>query len=495
MNPIVLILVLGLIASLAGNAILAYKLSRQLVNHPCETEPVPPEAPESHVPSEPRPLPDPASLSDDTALPHLESEPLTQSAPPRQSSEAQTAVVLPRQSAFQSHDDTAFPPLFHAAASALDVGLVVVNNECQIHFLNAKAEELLATRVQTALGQGLITLLRDYQADALVREVIRDGENREATIHQMIDNRTLRLHCAPLLPNGNPGGALLLIRDMTQINMLERSRRDLVANVSHELRTPLASLKLLVETLQSDPPPQVAQRMLGQMSQEIDAVTQLVDELHELSQIESGRVVLTLEPSSITTVVERALHRIHPQAKHKQLYVQSSLADHSPDVLMDASRVGQVMLNLLHNAVKFTASGGRLRVSTQVMTVDGEENYLSGTSFDGYEREIALHADKLIATVSAPMVTVAPIPMPSDHPSGAWMVVCINDTGIGIPAQELPRIFERFYKVDRSRNRHAGGTGLGLAIAKHLVEGHGGRLWARSVEGQGSTFYFSLPLA
>jgi two-component system phosphate regulon sensor histidine kinase PhoR len=194
--------------------------------------------------------------------------------------------------------------------------------------------------------------------------------------------------------------------------------------------------------------------MLGQMSQEIDAVTQLVDELHELSQIESGRVTLKLAPSTLRPVVERSLERIRPQADRKHIQIAAEFADRDTPALIDADRIGQVLLNLLHNAVKFTSSGGRVTVQTELVEA----------------------------------------PEPLDGVS-VWLQVSVRDTGIGIPSQDLPRIFERFYKVDRSRTRNAGGTGLGLAIAKHLVEGHGGRLAADSVEGRGSTFSFTLPVA
>ncbi len=345
-------------------------------------------------------------------------------------------------------------PLFQAAATSLDTGLVVVDTERRVAFLNGQAEEMLGVDASIR-GQGLIALLRDHQADALVAETLGDGEAREATMKPIASGRTLRLRCAALAPGGRLAGALLIVRDVTQISMLERARRDLVANVSHELRTPLASLKLLVETVQSDPPPEVARRMLGQMTHEIDAVTQLVDELHELAQIESGRVTLQLAPGTLRPVVERALERIRPQADRKQIAVSASFGDGETPALMDEDRIGQVLLNLLHNAVKFTSPGGAVVIRTGLVPADP----------------------------GAP------------QGAGPWLLVSVSDTGIGIPAHELPRIFERFYKVDRSRTRNAGGTGLGLAIAKHLVEGHGGRLWADSEEGRGSTFSFTLPAA
>jgi two-component system, OmpR family, phosphate regulon sensor histidine kinase PhoR len=344
-------------------------------------------------------------------------------------------------------------PLFQAAAAALDAGMVVVDSTRTVRFLNYQAEDLLGL-APSMRGQSLIALLRDHQADALVGEVLRDGEPRELAMQPISSGRTLRLRCTSLGLPLRTVGALLLIRDITQISMLERARRDLVANVSHELRTPLASLKLLVETVQSEPPPEVANRMLGQMAQEIDAVTQLVDELHELSQIESGRVTLKLAPHTIRPVIERALERIRPQADRKQINITAEFCDEQVMALMDEDRIGQILLNLLHNAVKFTAMGGA----------------------------VSVHARLVFAEEGATT-------------SGTWLQVSVRDTGIGIPTQDLPRIFERFYKVDRSRTRNAGGTGLGLAIAKHLVEGHGGRLWADSAEGRGSTFSFTLPVA
>jgi two-component system phosphate regulon sensor histidine kinase PhoR len=320
-------------------------------------------------------------------------------------------------------------------------------------------------------------------------------------LRPLLSGRTLRLRALPLDTDGMRG-AVLIIRDVTQLSMLERARRDMVANVSHELRTPLASVKLLVETLQSEPPPAIAQRMLSQMAQEVDAVTQLVDELHELSQIEAGRVALQLAPTALEPVVVRALERIRPQAERKSLHISAQVSAHLPPVLMDASRVGQVLLNLLHNAVKFTPASGDISIRAFVITIGFETRRV------GYvERRLGSAAATTDATPdsAAERRRIAPPPlarqgrptvdMPQPLAPGDWMLVTIADSGIGIPPEDLPRIFERFYKVDRARTRNASGTGLGLAIAKHLIEGHGGSVWATSTEGVGSTFFFALPLA
>ncbi len=388
-----------------------------------------------------------------------------------------------------------FTPIFHAAISALDSGLVVVDQERQIRYLSQHAATLLGVENEDVLGEGLITLVRDYQADTLVEEVIRDGEAREIVLQQTIGGRSLRLRTR-LLDTPELRGAVVLIRDVTQLSILERARRDMVANVSHELRTPLASVKLLVETLQSDPPPAIAERMLNQMAQEVDAVTQLVDELHELSQIESGRVALQLSPTALAPVAQRAIERIRPQAERKMLRVSAEVSDRLPPVLMDAGRIGQVLLNLLHNAIKFTPSGGCITIRASVFTITPngpKTGYIErrfGTKAQNDASSERRQRSPALSQQGRPTITV-----PQPLGPGEWMLITVADTGVGIPRAELPRIFERFYKVDRARTRNAGGTGLGLAIAKHLVEGHGGGIWAISAEGNGSTFYFVLPLA
>ncbi|KPV48181.1 histidine kinase, partial [Kouleothrix aurantiaca] len=261
-----------------------------------------------------------------------------------------------------------FSPLFRIASDALDAGMLIADDQREVRYLNQQAAQMLDVPQPYGGGQGLIALVRDYQADALAQEVLRDGEARELVLQPLQSGRTLRLR-ANRIDAEEFRGVAVLVRDVTQINLLERARRDMVANVSHELRTPLASVKLLVETLQSGPPPQIAERMLSQMAQEVDAVTQLVDELHELSQIESGRVALKLAPTSLPGVAARAIERIRPQAERKTLKVGAEVPDELPPVLMDAGRVGQVLLNLLHNAVKFTPAGGSITIRATVIAI------------------------------------------------------------------------------------------------------------------------------
>ena len=387
-----------------------------------------------------------------------------------------------------------FPPIVHAVAASLDVGLVVIDREQEVRYINPQAEALFKTSRAAIVGQGLMSLIREYQVDALVRDALQDGEAREMVLQPLTGGPTLRLRAAPFDVE-EVSGAVLIVRDVTQLNMLERARRDMVANVSHELRTPLASVKLLVETLQTPPPPAIAQRMLIQMAQEVDAITQLVDELHELSQIESGRVALQLSPASIAPMVSRAIERSRPQAERKALSVESDVSELLPLALMDSQRIGQVLLNLLHNAVKFSTQGGTVSVQAWAVAVSEQRGtaYIERRLF--FDEEHDEQAERRQRDVPLAQQGRPALALPASVAPGEWLLLTVTDTGIGIPARDLPRIFERFYKVDRARTRNAGGTGLGLAIAKHLIEGHGGRIWATSEEGMGSTFAFVLPLA
>ncbi|HYF61258.1 MAG TPA: ATP-binding protein [Herpetosiphonaceae bacterium] len=349
-----------------------------------------------------------------------------------------------------------FSPLFLTLSAAVEAGVIVISDTRLIRYCNQTAANLFGVPAADALNHGIITLVRDYQADTLIEQSIGQRDSQQVTLQPVLSNRTIRLWCEPL----DGGGALIVARDLTQLSLLERARRDLVANVSHELRTPLASIKLLVETLDTQPPPELAKRMIGQVDSELDAVMHLVDELHELSQIESGRLVLQLQLTPVSEVVERAQARIQPQAARKGLGLISSVPAGLPLVYVDQDRMSQVLLNLLHNAVKWTDSGGVVSIEAAVQPSAALAKQLTGVA----------------------------------DPAAQWLTLAVRDNGAGISPEALPRIFERFYKVDRARTRGVGGTGLGLAIVKHLVEGHGGVVWAASVEGSGSTFTVALPL-
>jgi len=327
-------------------------------------------------------------------------------------------------------------------AAVLDTmtdSVLIADAEGRIQFANPASERLF--EYKNALGRSVTEVLRHHQLVEAWRKCRATGEAQEETIELPARRQFLRLL---VIPDKYTGGSLLLVQNLTRLRRLETMRRDFVSNLSHELRTPLASLKALTETLNEgaleDPP--AARRFLGRIETEVDALTQMVQELLELTRIESGQVALELQPVTPEKLLQTAAERMKLQAERAGLILTVEAATALPDVRADAARLEQVLVNLIHNAVKFTHPGGSVRLLAEA--------------------------------------------------EGLFVRFAVRDTGVGIPADDLPRIFERFYKADGARS--GGGTGLGLSIARHIVEAHGGKIWAESMEGQGSTFYFSIPV-
>jgi two-component system phosphate regulon sensor histidine kinase PhoR len=221
-------------------------------------------------------------------------------------------------------------------------------------------------------------------------------------------------------------------------------RRELVGNISHELRTPIAGIKAMVETLRGGAidDKEAAIDFLTRIDNEVDRLAQMVSELTELSRIETGRAELRMSPVNLNLLVQEVIAQLNALAQRQPVAITADLVTDLPIIKADRDRIRQTLTNLAHNAIKFNHPGGRVTIATKV---DGES-----------------------------------------------VTVSVSDTGIGISKEDLPHVFERFYKVDKARP--TGGSGLGLAIAKHVVQAHGGRIWARSEEGTGSTFSFSLPI-
>jgi two-component system phosphate regulon sensor histidine kinase PhoR len=236
----------------------------------------------------------------------------------------------------------------------------------------------------------------------------------------------------------------VVLRDVTELRRLESVRREFVANVSHELRTPLASIRAVVETLEAGAAddPAVAGEFLRRIIGEVDHLVGLVDELLDLARLETGRAVLEAEVCDPVDLLTRAAERLRPQVERAGLVLRVEVPPDLPRVRVDRGRIEQVLINLVHNAVKFTPAGGEIVARAEV-------------------------ADGMVE-------------------------VSVRDTGVGITAEELPRIFERFYKSDTARR--SPGSGLGLAIAKHIVQAHGGTIRAESTPGHGATFSFTMPL-
>ncbi len=324
-------------------------------------------------------------------------------------------------------------------------GVFIVDAQGDVQLVNPAAEQMFSISRSTAVNKPLIEVVRHHKPMEIWQRCRDSGETQVVDFE--MGNRLSLQGIATSLSPAISGSTLLLFRDLTRQRQIETMRRDFISNVSHELRTPLAALKALTETLQGgaleDPP--AAHRFLEQMETEVDSLSLMVSELLELSRIESGRVPLNLASTKPIDIVTPAFERLCLQAERAGLTLTVDCPENLPPVLADVTRVQQVVVNLLHNAIKFTPSGGKVNL-----------------------RANALDQERVV-------------------------LFCVTDSGIGIAAEDLARIFERFYKVDRSRA--TSGTGLGLAIARHLVEAHGGRIWAESEVGKGSTFYFTIPIA
>jgi two-component system phosphate regulon sensor histidine kinase PhoR len=325
--------------------------------------------------------------------------------------------------------------------------VIVFKSDHSIIYLNPVAESLFGR--SAAAPTSLIALTRHHEIDKLASDALAGQDDLDRQM--FVGGRTVRARAATFA-----GGAVLCLTDVSELQRLGRARRDFIANISHELRTPPTAIRLLTDTLKSPAgkDPTVARGLVDKIMVETGALSQLAQELLDLSAIESGQVMMKMLPAPLKPVIEATVERQAELAARKGQTVAVDVPDGLKG-LMDESQIERAILNLLHNAIKFTPSGGRvsLRAEAAAMPIDRR----SGRQMDGQ-----------------------------------WLQVEVQDTGQGIDRGDLPRIFERFYRADRSRS--TGGTGLGLAIAKHIVEAHGGCIWAESDgPGRGATFRFLIP--
>ncbi len=317
-------------------------------------------------------------------------------------------------------------------------GVLIVDSQGIIQFANPASKKLFEK--VNPVHRSIVEVVRHHQLVEAWQRCQQTNELQSESIEVSARRQFLQL---VVIPDAHAGGSLLLVQDLTRVRRLETVRRDFISNISHELRTPLASLKALTETLQNGAlsDPEAGPRFLDRIVTEVDALTQMAQELLDLSRIESGQVELNLASISPKKLLMSAADRMKLQAERAGLALRVECSDDLPNVRADHARLEQVLVNLIHNAVKFTRPGG--------------EVILLAEAADGHVR------------------------------------FGVKDTGIGIPSDDVSRIFERFYRVDRSRS--GSGTGLGLSIARHIVETHQGKIWVDSIEGQGSSFFFTIP--
>jgi two-component system phosphate regulon sensor histidine kinase PhoR len=322
-------------------------------------------------------------------------------------------------------------------------GVVMVDAEGKIILANQATERLFNFREKEVITRPLIEAVHDHEADEILKLCLRTGQTQAVQFESAISKRFLRAITIPIA-EGKQAGALVLFQDLTELRSLQTMRQELVGNISHELRTPIAGIKAMVETLKGSAfgDKEAASDFLTRIDGEVDRLTQMVSELTELSRIETGRAELRMAPTDLNRLMEEVVVQMNPLAEKQQVIISIDFNKDLPMVRADRERIRQTIINLIHNAIKFNHPGGKVTVSTRA---DAES-----------------------------------------------VIVSVSDTGIGISKNDLPHVFERFYKADRARSQ--GGSGLGLAIAKHTIQAHGGDIWAESEEEKGSTFSFSLPL-
>jgi two-component system phosphate regulon sensor histidine kinase PhoR len=335
-------------------------------------------------------------------------------------------------------------------------GVVALDDEQRILFVNDRAKELLEFPANGTVGRRLWELVRHRPLLDVVRRALDRPEALREELNPVVAGspdpatktatRSLTVHAARL-PGPPPRGAVLVLHDTSELRRLERLRQEFVANVSHELKTPLSVIKANVETLLLGAVEDAEHRgqFLDRIARQSDRLYALILDLLSLARIESGGELFEVQAVPIGTVLRACLERHRPraEARGQTLTLEDDGAD--PAVLADEEALDQIFDNLVDNAVKYTPEGGKIRVGWR--------------------------------------------------PEGDCLCVEVSDTGIGIPEADLPRVFERFYRVDKARSREMGGTGLGLSIVKHLVGAMNGSVRAASRVGEGTTFTVCLPRA
>ena len=332
--------------------------------------------------------------------------------------------------------------------SSMFEGIMLTNERGEILLLNPSIRKLFFID-SSPEGRKPLEVIRNNAIQEIVDRVLH--ENREVITQEVSisipEQKTIMINGVPVVKDNVIEGAVFVFHDITELKRLEEIRKDFVANVSHELRTPISSIKGYAETLLDGKVDNedTVKEFLSIIYQDSNRLANLIDDLLDLSKIESGKMKLEFEPLEILPIVNRCVNVLRKSAKDKSLSVKLDIPTNLLKILGDHKRLSQVFLNLLDNAIKYTPEGGSITVN-------------------------ATSKEKIVQ-------------------------VDISDTGIGISEKDLPRIFERFYRVDKARSRELGGTGLGLSIVKHIIQAHNGQVWVQSTLGQGSTFSFTIPIA
>jgi two-component system phosphate regulon sensor histidine kinase PhoR len=332
--------------------------------------------------------------------------------------------------------------------SSMGEGVMVTDDNGTVTLANPAFRAMFSLD-DYAEGESLIEMTRQPAVNDTLKKVLSGREEilEEISMHTP-EEKTVLTHWVPLMDRGAMVGVVAVFHDISDIKMLEKVRKDFVANVSHELRTPVAVIKGYAETLISDGltmDPEKVVHFSSIIHNHAERLASLISDLLTLSQLEAGKLELSMQPANIQGAVNRACSLLENKASDKEITINQEIGTEIPMVQADIGRLEQVFINLLDNAIKYSMQNGVITVSAKDL--------------------------------------------------GTMMRFDVRDTGIGIPAKDLTRIFERFYRVDAARSREMGGTGLGLSIVKHIIQAHGGTVSVESTQGRGSTFSFTLKKA
>jgi two-component system phosphate regulon sensor histidine kinase PhoR len=337
-----------------------------------------------------------------------------------------------------------FEGAFVRLVRALPIGVILIDRALRVEFANGAAGAIFGFD-PTRVGGHIIEAIHSVEFEGRIEEALR-GEASVAPFELpgRRGTRTYRVSVYPLLDGGNEAQRMVVFaEDQTDLVRLDRARKEFLSNVSHELRTPLSSIKLMLETVMESPDQEAADLFLPQALAQVDRLAELVKQLLDQTRAESGALKLNLRDIDLEEVASPIVSSFEPQASNKGVSLQL-LPARPVRVEADADRLAQVFVNLIDNAIRHTPGGGRVKVELDTRGNDA--------------------------------------------------VVRVRDNGAGIPYRDLPRIFERFYVVDRSRTRESGGSGLGLAIVKGIVDAHGGSISAESTLGRGTTVTIRIPI-
>ncbi len=332
--------------------------------------------------------------------------------------------------------------------SSMFEGVIVTDADEKIILMNPSLRKIFLIDTDPQ-GKKPLEVIRNTAVDDMVEKIIQGKQQltTEEIVISIPEEKILKVNGVPIMSNNRLEGAILVFHDITELRRLERVRQDFVANVSHELRTPISSIKGYAETLLEGALKDKvnAREFVDIIYQDANRLAALINDLLDLSKIESGKLKMSFTVLDPGVLIKKGLTVIENQAKAKSITLKTDIPLDLPEIQADETRFSQVMINLLDNAIKYSSEGAQVIISAKV--------------------------------------------------ADSYLQIDISDTGMGISEDDLPRIFERFYRVDKARSRELGGTGLGLSIVKHIVSAHGGQVWVKSELGRGSTFSFTIPLA